>query len=218
MIDRILEKHKNITEFRDKILARLNKNKLLVFNKIQISELKVLEKIEGILDDLIECEFCREKFVIDDLFELERYRLCQNCISENYSWCEVCNEAVYNEEIFTLKDSIYCKDCYFEVKQEEYHNHKIKSNLINKLIGDLDILNKKITYNDLADIEFRIEGDLYSIESGLGFYRLGSWSANFWLDIGNNEADLLKAIDYNLGKNIDKLTNIYIDSNTEIAV
>ena len=71
---------------------------------------------------------------------------------------------------------------------------------------------------DLFKVEFKIDGHRWDIESyAKGNYQLGSWGANCWVDIGNCEADLLKAIDYNLGNNWEKLTAIYLD-NKEIEL
>jgi hypothetical protein len=33
-------------------------------------------------------------------------------------------------------------------------------------------------------VQFKIEENWYSIEKHSGFYRLGSWDANCWIDIG----------------------------------
>ena len=119
---------------------------------------------------------------------------------------------IYNEDIKTLEDEVYCEGCYFEAKQKIYKSHKIINPLLKKLV---DI----ITDYNLSEVEFKIDGDLWAVESySRGFYRLGSWSANCWVDIGNNKADLLRAIDYNLGDNRDKLTNIFLDDNTEIEL
>jgi len=97
--------------------------------------------------------------------------------------------------------------------------------MINKLIkrGNISELENKlagiIADYDLFKIEFKIEGHRWNIESYAGRnFRLGSWGANSWVDIGNCEGDLLQAIDYNLGNNRDKLIAIYLDNNTEIEL
>ena len=97
--------------------------------------------------------------------------------------------------------------------------------MINKLIkrGNISELENKlagiIADYDLFKIEFKIEGHRWNIESYAGRnYRLGSWGANCWVDIGDCKDDLLRAIDYNLGDNRDKLTAIYLDDNTEIEL
>jgi hypothetical protein len=64
----------------------------------------------------------------------------------------------------------------------------------------------------ISDIEFKIEKNYFSIEKYSGkYYRLGSFGANAWIDIGENIEDLIKAIDFNLGARRDLLTAININ-------
>jgi hypothetical protein len=214
MVDKLL-KIGNISEFESKVLARLERGRLLFGNKLQLAEIKVLNLIEDLKyneDYFKTCEGCSNKFSIVELQEVDNSLYCDNCISENFYSCENCGDLVYNEDIYTLNEAGYCKECYFKVRQEVYHNHKIINPLIKKL-------NENIARFNLKEIEFKIGGNLFSIEIyGGKFYRLGSWGANSWVDIGNSEADLLKAIDYNLGTGRDKLTNIFLNKNTEIEL
>lgn len=215
MVDKIL-KISNITEFEDKIKIRLNKNKLQFGNKLQLAEIKILNLISDLKyneDKFISCDFCNDKISLLDIRQLEGYDLCDNCINNNYMICNDCGEFVYNEDIQILDNEIYCKKCYFKVKQEIYKEHKIVNPLLKKL---QEILTDDI---DLFKIEFKIDKNLYNIEIYSGScYRLGSFNANCWVDIGNNKQDLIRAVDYNLGNNRDKLTAIYLDDNREIEL
>lgn len=211
-----LSKKSNISELETKILARIKKNNLIFGNRIQLAEIKIIT----LLNDLKynesyfkDCYSCGDKISILDLKEINGELYCDSCISDRFYSCENCGELIYNDDIQVLENSGYCQECYFEVKQDIYKNHKIKSNLILQLIKDLEILNKKVCYNDLKDIDFKIDGTIYNVEKyAYNSFRLGSFIDNFWIDIGNCETDLLKAIDYNLGDNRDKLTNIFVNN------
>jgi len=212
MVDKLIKKG-NITEFENKVAGRLARGQLIFGNRLQLAEIKILTLISELKyneEFFRECEGCQNKFSITDLTEVSNSLYCENCISENFYSCENCGELVYNEDIHSFEAGGYCEACYFKVKQEAYKEHKIVNPLINKLAGVI------ADYN-LFMVEFKIEGHRWNIESyARGNYRLGSWGANSWIDIGNCEADLLKAIDYNLGSGWDKLTAIYLDENTEI--
>jgi hypothetical protein len=214
MIDKIL-KIGNITEFEDKILARIQRRQLIFGNRLQLAELKVLSLIDNLKNDedsFLSCYNCEDKITITELTNISGDLYCNNCIGENFTNCNDCGDFVYNEDIHSLENDIYCQECYFKAKQKVYHNHKIKSALLLKLA---DI----ISDYDIFGIEFKIDKHLYSIDSyAQGSYRLGSWSANSWVDIGNNKADLIKAIDYNLGDNKNKLSNIFLNDDTEIEL
>jgi len=205
----------NITKLENNIKSRLETRQLIFGNKIQLAELNILSLIEEIKTNeeyFKTCEFCQENFSIDSLHEIDDSCLCQECIDNYYSICEECGELVYNDDIQYFNENGYCEECYFEVKQEAYKTWKIKNPLLvklNKLIGNLDIYK----------IEFTIDNHLWSIENYSGDnFRLGSFGANGWIDIGNCKDDLIKAIDYNIGINLVKLNRILIDDNTEIEL
>jgi len=210
--EKILKKYNSegkLLELQEKLLKR----KFLFGNRISIARKNILKCIENILyneNDFINCDFCNKKFSEVLLYKnIEaQYNLCEDCYNNNYMNCEKCGIDVYNENIHVLEDSCYCEDCYFEVKQEVYHNHIIKNDLLQKL-------NEKIKDYDIYKLEFKIEKHYYSIENYAGNnFRLGSWNANSWIDIGNNKKDLIKAIDFNLGNNRNLLTGITIDYET----
>jgi len=214
MINKLI-KVGNITELEKRIAGRLGRGQLLFGNRLQLAEIKILSLIREIKENedyFQECNFCRDKFSIADLKEVEGDLICDNCISENYFSCENCGDLIYNENIKEFDGDLFCESCYFEVKQKAYKSHKIISHLLIKLAE------VEPGYN-LSEVEFKIEGNLWQIEIySRGYYRLGSWGANSWVDIGSCKDDLIKAIDYNLGSGRDKLTAIYLDKNTEIKL
>ena len=214
MINKLIKKG-NITKLENKLAGRLARGQLIFGNKLQLAEIKILNLIEDLKyneDYFKECENCRDKFSLENLTEVEGGLYCENCISENFYSCEGCGELVYNEDLHSFEAGGYCEACYFKVKQEAYKEHKI----VNPLLRELEEISCEV---DLFEVEFKIAGYLYSIESyAWGSYRLGSWGANFWVDIGNCKDDLLRAIDYNLGNKRGELTNIYLNKNTEIEL
>jgi hypothetical protein len=215
MINKLISKG-NITELETKLAGRLSRAGQLIFgNRLQLAEIKILNLINELKyneDYFKECESCRDKISVADLKEVDNSLYCDNCISEKFYSCEGCGELIYNEDIYSFEAGGYCEACYFKVKQEAYKSHKIISHLLIKLAE------VEPRYN-LSEVEFKIEGNLWQIESyARNSYRLGSWGANCWIDIGNNKEDLIKAIDFNLGNNRDKLTNIYLNKDTEIEL
>jgi len=214
MLNKLIKKG-NITEFENKLAGRLARGQLSFGNKIQLTEIKILTLINDLKyneEYFQECENCRDKFSITILQNIDNSLYCENCISENFYSCENCGELIYNDDIHSFENSEYCGECYFEVRQKAYKEHKISNPLINKLTGII------INY-DIYKIEFEIDRHRWNIESyARGNFRFGSWGANCWIDIGNCEADLLKAIDYNLGYNREKLTAIYLNEDTEIEL
>ena len=212
MVEKLLKKV-NLTQYENQIKNRLEKNNLTFGNKIQITELKILSVIDDLKNDknnFIECSFCQEKFSIIHLQKIDNNDLCENCIDENYRNCYSCGDYIYNENVNYFNDENYCKECYFKARQVEYNTHVIENPLLKKLSELKDI--------DLFEVEFKIENNYYTIECYAGkSFRLGSFSANTWLDIGNLKKSLLKAIDYNLKNNSDKITAIYLkDNNNKI--
>jgi hypothetical protein len=179
---------------------------LIFGNRVQLAEIKILSLIEDLKynEDFFQaCEDCQDKFSITELQKVDNCLYCENCISENFYSCAGCGELIYNDDIHSFEDSGYCKDCYFEVKQQAYKSHEIVSPILQKLARSISRFN-------LKEIEFKIDGHFWSIENySQENFRLGSWGANSWVDIGNCEADLLRAIDFNLGSTWEKLTNIY---------
>jgi hypothetical protein len=85
-----------------------------------------------------------------------------------------------------------------------YKKHEIK----NKLLKDLQDKLVNVTYKKLESVQFKIDTHFWQVEERSGYYHLGSWGANCWIDIGQSEVNLLKAIDYNLGRNESLLTRI----------
>ena len=213
MVDKLISKG-NITEVEDKILTRLKRGRLQFGNRLQLAEIKILTLINDLKfneDFFKECEGCQDKISITGLTMVDNSLYCENCISEKFYSCENCGDLIYNEDIHTIDSKGYCQECYFKVKQKIYHTHKIITPLIKKL-GDI------IIDYDIFTIEFKIDKHLYSIECySNGSYRLGSWGANSWVDIGNSKDDLLRAIDYNLGVD-NKLTNIFLNDDIEVEL
>jgi hypothetical protein len=212
-IEKILKKHNTESELKDfqtKLLGR----RPIFGNRISIARKNIFDLIGDILNNeegFIKCDICGEKFSLIDikLEAIDGLNLCESCIDNNYTICD-CGQLVDNDNIKIFNDTGYCDKCYFIEKQEAYNKHKINNPLIKKLLPILE------NY-DICDIEFKIDGYKYNIENYAGDnYRLGSFSANSWLDIGNIEGNLLQAIDFNLGKNSDKLTAIYLPDNKKI--
>jgi len=200
-----------IRALQDKIKNRLDTRDLKFGNNIQLAEIKILDIIDNILLEGEACQYCNEVYPIIDLQEIDGDKICQECIDNNFSYCSACGDYVYNESIHILDDDIYCKECYFLEKQELYNAHVIKNKKLIALTKLFKIKNKQINYKDLLVYNFKIDKDLWSIENYAdNNFRLGSWGANSWIDLGNNEKSLLQAIDYNLGNNRDKLTDIKI--------
>jgi len=208
MVDKLI-KMGNITQLEKKILDRLYRVKLIFGNSIQLAEINILKAIDDLKfneEYFKKCEGCQDIFSITDLTEINEILYCQDCIGNDFIICETCGDYVYYEDINVLNEIGYCEACYFKARQVEYKNHII----VNPLLWELSY---NLTYDNFSiyDLEFKIAGDLYSIETYAGEnFRLGSWSANNWVDIGNCADDLLKAIDYNLGNTRDKLTAIFL--------
>ena len=213
MLNKLLN-YGNLSELENKINTRLQK-KLIFGNKIQLAELNILSVIDTIKNDteyFKKCDFCQDNFSITKLTKIDSDYVCENCIDNNFGNCESCGDYVFtgNFDYYSIDCDVYCKKCYFEARRELYHNHKILSPLLIKLNDTIDL--KKYKDYELIKIDFKINNNLYSIESyAKNYFRLGSWSANSWIDIGNNKDDLLKAIDYNLGNNRSSLTKIFIN-------
>lgn len=214
MINKLISKG-NITDFETELFRRLVRGQLIFGNKIQLAEIKILNRINDLKfneEFFQECEGCKDKISITELTKIDNYLHCENCITNDFYSCEKCGEFIYNDDIIAIDASGYCETCSFEVKQELYHSHKIINPLIKKLA-------EIITDYNLSEVDFKIEGHLWAVECySRGYYRLGSWGANCWVDIGSNKVDLLRAIDYNLGDNRVKLTNIFLNDNTELEL
>ena len=214
MVEKLLKKV-NLTHYENSIKNRLEKNNLTFGNKIQITELKILSVIDDLKNDknnFIECSFCQEKFSIIHLQKIDNNDICEKCIDENYRNCYSCGDYICdNDDVNYFNEECYCKECYFKARQAEYDNHVIENPLLKKLSELKDI--------DLFEVEFKIDKHYWNIECYAGKnFRLGSWGANSWLDIGNVKKSLLKAIDYNLENNSDKLTAIYLKDNNNTII
>jgi hypothetical protein len=184
-------------------------SKNLVFNnQLSIFKREIALSLKEILTEKIKCEHCdKENIFSYGLADIDgMVFVCQDCLDNYYTTCEDCGKYIYCESGEYFEEAIYCKDCIWKVKQEAYNNHDIESKLLQKL--EQDLIDKK---SDILQVEFKIDGNIWNIESyASGSYRLGSWSVNSWIDIGNIKADLIKAIDYNLGRQRDKLTEVII--------
>lgn len=213
LYNKLIKRH-DIRDLQSKIINRLSKNKLKIGNKLQITEARILNVIERILSEGEACEFCDNLYPIIDLQIIEGYKLCSNCIADNYSICDSCGDYVYNDSLYVLYDcQVYCQDCYFIEKQTLYDKHIIKNKKLKALSRLLNIKNRnKNKYPDeLSRYYFKIDKHLFSIERyANNSFRLGSFGANAWIDIGNKYNSLLRAIDYNLDINRCKLIDISI--------
>lgn len=206
-----LKNRQGIRTLQNKIKNRLDNRQLTIGNRLQLAEIKILDIIDDILLEGEPCQFCNKVYPVIDLTEVQGDKLCEECISDNFSYCSACGDYIYNESIHILQDDIYCNDCYFLEKQELYNNHTIKNKKLIALSRLFRLKNKSINFKDLLIYYFKIDSHIWSIENYTSSnFRLGSWGANSWIDIGNNENSLLKAIDFNLGSNRDKLTDIQI--------
>ena len=209
--DKLLQKYKSTNRLKDfqvNCISHFNRQALRLGNPISCAFKDVIYRIDDILQDTnnyIECEFCGYKFFNGDLIECEGYNLCDSCYFENYMTCKSCGCDVYRDNIHVLYEcEIYCKDCYFKESENIYKKHEIK----NKLLKELQDKLVNVTYKKLESIQFKIDNHFWQVEKHSSFYRLGSWGANCWIDIGQSEANLLKAIDCKLGCNESLLTRI----------
>lgn len=214
MFKKLSEKN-NLTEFENKIAARLKRGRLLFGNKLQLAEVKILNLIDDLKyneEFFQECYSCQDKISIIKLIKIDNCLYCDNCISEKFTSCSICGDYIYNDDIQVFEGDVFCDVCIFEAKQKAYNEHKILNPL-------LILLQEGFKSIDLTTLEFKIGGHIWSIEKYSGNnYRLGSWGANSWVDIGDCRKNLLQAIDYYLGKNRNKLTNIYLKDNTELKL
>ena len=183
-------------------------SKSLVFNnQLSIFKREIALALTEILTEKIKCEHCDKEnlfgYGLADIADMAF--VCQDCLDNYYTTCEDCGDYIYSETAEYFEEATYCKECIWKVKQQAYNNHDIQSKLLQKL--EQDIIDKN---GDILQVEFKIDSNIWDVEYfASGFYRRGSWSANSWIDIGNTKADLIKAIDYNLG-NRDKLTEVII--------
>ena len=214
--DKLLQKYKSTNRLKDfqvRCISHFNKQALILGNPISCAFKNVIYGIDDILqdtDNFKACEFCGDIIFSGDLIEVEFYSLCESCYSENYMTCESCGCDVYTGDgnyHVLYGCEVYCEDCYFKELESIYKKHEVK----NKLLKELQDKLVNVTYKKLESIQFKIDAHFWSIEKHSGYYRLGSWGANCWIDIGQSESNLLKAIDYHLGHNESLLTRIDID-------
>jgi hypothetical protein len=214
--EKLLLKYKStnrLKDFQGKLILHFQRQALIFGNPISASFKNVIYRIEDILQDTENfeaCDFCNDVIFSGDLIEVESYSLCESCYSENYSQCESCQCDVYreSENYHVLYEcEVYCNECYFKELENIYKKHEIK----NKLLKDLQDKLVNVTYKKLESIQFKIDTHFWQIEKHSSFYRLGSWGANCWIDIGQSEANILKAIDYKLGHNESLLTSIDLE-------
>ena len=96
MISKLISKS-NITEFENKILARLKRGRLQFGNGLQLTEIKILNLIEDLKfneDYFKECEGCNNKFSLGLLSEVDNYLYCNECISDNFMSCNSCGDYI----------------------------------------------------------------------------------------------------------------------------
>lgn len=212
--EKLLQKYQSTNRlkgFQEGLIKHFKTQALTFGNPISCSFKNVIYCIDDILSDtenFIECEFCGDKFFSGDLIEVGEYKLCEECYNANYKQCESCQCDVHNDDIHILYDcDVYCEACYFKELETIYSKHEIK----NKFLKELQEKLATVTYKSIEKTQFKIDGNFWQIEKHSSFYRLGSWGANCWIDIGKNESNLLKAIDYKLGHNESLLTRIDIE-------
>lgn len=210
-IEKFLKRYQStnrLKDFQGRLISHFQKQALVFGNPISASFKNVIYGIDDILQDTENfkaCDFCNDVIFSGDLIEVESHFLCESCYSENYYQCESCQCDVYRDDIHVLYEcEVCCEDCYFKELENIYKKHEIK----NKLLKELSDKLVNVTYKKLESIQFKIDNHFWQIEKHSGFYRLGSWGANCWIDIGQNESSLLKAIDNRLGHNESLLTRI----------
>ena len=209
--EKLLSKYKStnrLKDFQGKLISHFQRQALIFGNPVSCGFKNVIYRIDDILQDTENfkaCEFCNDVIFSGDLIDVESYKLCESCYSENYNQCESCGCAVYRDDIHVLYEcDVYCKECHFKELENIYKKHEIK----NKLLKELQDKLVNVTYKKLESIQFKIDKHFWQVEKHSSFYRLGSFCANCWIDIGQSEVNLLKAIDYHLGHNESLLTRI----------
>jgi len=214
--EKLLLKYKStnrLKAFQDRLILHFNRQALRLGNPVSCTFKNVIYKIDAILQDTENfkaCDFCRDVIFSGDLIEVESYHLCESCYSDNYTSCASCQCDVYTGggDYHILNEcEVYCEDCYFKELENIYNSHEIK----NKLLKDLQDKLVNVTYKKLESIQFKIDTHFWQVEKHSSYYRLGSWGANCWIDIGQSEVNLLKAIDYKLGHNESLLTRIDLE-------
>jgi len=192
-------------ELYNKILKTMNGKKLYFGNKISIAKIKILNAIDDIInneENFIICDICGEKYSISEIsldFEVTGDKICQNCIDNYYTYCNECGKPIYTEgqDYHIIDDDLYCEDCFFEVKEDLIKNTDLIDKKLIALNRLLKIKKLKVNYDNLKDYSFKIDKHDFNVEVyGDGYIRLGSWGANYWVDLCNNESYILKAIQY----------------------
>lgn len=212
--EKLLLKYKSTNRlkgFQDKLVQHFKRQALIFGNPISASFKNVIYRIDDILQDTENfkaCDFCDDVIFSGDLIDVESNHLCESCYSENYSQCESCQCDVYRDDVHVLYEcDVYCEECYFKELEVIYSKHEIK----NKLLKDLQDKLVNVTYKKLESVQFKIDTHFWQVEKHSGYYRLGSWGANCWIDVGQSEANILKAIDYKLGHNESLLTRVDLE-------
>ena len=211
MTNKILERYKNkvnIEDFKDKIIKSMRSQKNLIFgNKISLAKLKILTAIDNILNDdnnFITCDLCGEKYSLAEInidFENVGDKICHNCQDNYFFYCNECGDPIYNENqgLHILEDEIYCQTCFFEVKEDLIKNTDLTDKKLIALNRLLKAKKLKVTYDNIKQYDFKIDKYDFNVEQYAGHnYRLGSWTANSWVDLCSNEKYLLKAIQYTI--------------------
>jgi hypothetical protein len=214
--EKLLLKYKStnrLKDFQGKLMLHFQRQSLRLGNPISCAFKNVIYRLEDILhnaENFEACAFCDDVIFSGDLIDVESNKLCESCYEENYIQCESCQCDVYTgggDYHVLYECDVYCNDCYFKELENIYKKHEIK----NKLLKDLQDKLVNVTYKKLESIQFKIDTHFWNIEKHSSFYRLGSWGANCWIDIGRNQSNLLKAIDYKLGHNELLLTRIDLE-------
>ena len=215
-MDKLIGRSKrDLQDLQHRIRARYTDRAPIFGNRVSIAMANTVSNIEVVLTDeenFSQCDICQEYKYKGDIKEDFEGGLdvCIECQEEKYHYCEECGDPIYYEdpELHIIDDTIYCEECYFIVKDRIITDWKINDKRIQALNRLLKIKKLPVSYDTIKDYDFIIKGFNFSVESHFGFYRLGSWSANFWIDLCTEEKDLLKAIDYITETNLETISDI----------
>ena len=206
MVEQILKKYHSENQLKNMQKKLLERQKYFRFgNKISVATKKIYENIEDILNNennFIECEICQEKYSPVEVIENfeDNLNVCIKCQREKYDYCESCQKPIYYEDYnrHIIDYAIYCNSCFFDIKENILNTWIIKDKKLKALDRLLRIKKFRVNYENLENYKFKIGNYYFSIEKHSSFLRLGSWSANLWIDLCQNENNLLKAIDWSI--------------------
>jgi len=184
----------------------------VIGNKFSYAYISIAKSIDDILYndiDFIECDVCGKEYSkVDVIEDYEKdYNVCNKCINEYYVYCEECSENLHCDDITTINNMYVCENCYFDIREHNIEKHKIINPLLKKLEK---YFNGNIHKENMEQVVFKIDNYSFSIEPVSSYIRLGSFSANVWVDICNNEKNIIKAIQYLIDKNNKNIEQIYV--------